>query len=196
MRLSQRHIAIDLDDVMLDFMPSVMAAFEREYGVKVDYDGYPWGESANVFAKHSMFIQSGYKSWWDWLKDRDWLWSTFGVVPGSIGGVKRLREDGWYVECVTSKPEWAEYNVWKWLGKWRPAFNRVTVINTGHSKLDFTDAEVIVDDKLETCAIFAVNGRVGIQFDRRPHVPTGFRETNLYVASNWEDVVYFARSMK
>ena len=191
----KKHIAVDLDDVCLDFMPSVFAAFEREYGIPAIYDGYPWGESAATFAKHPMFIQSGYKSWWDWLKDRDWLWSTFGVVPGAIGGVKRLRADGWYVECVTSKPEWAEYNVWKWLGKWRPAFNRVTITTNGQNKVDFTDASIIVDDKLDTCVSFALKGRIGLQFDRRPETPGGFQETNLYVVKNWDDVIYFARSL-
>ena len=131
-------------------MPSVMETFQREYGARPEYDGQPWGAQATAFYKHPLLLESGYASWWDWLRDRDWLWSTFPAVEGAIGGIKRLRAAGHYVECVTSKPEWAEFNVWKWLGKWRPAFNQVTIVNTGQSKLDFTDADVIVDDKLDT----------------------------------------------
>jgi deoxypyrimidine-specific 5' nucleotidase type C protein (NT5C) len=177
------HIAVDLDDVVLDFMPSVMETFYREYGERPEFDG-SWGARTTEFYKHPLLLASGYKSWWDWLRDRDWLWSTFGAVPGAIGGIKQLRAAGHYVECVTSKPEWAEYNVWKWLGKWRPAFHRVTVVTNGQCKADFTAADVIVDDKMENCQAFMERGRQAIYFSTGPHDNyTG------QIAWNWGHVI-------
>lgn len=191
--MSKLHVSVDLDDVVLDFFPSVLAAFKREYGVEVPFDGQPWGSMAQAFTKHEMFLESGYKSWWDWLRDREWLWATFPAVPGAIGGVKRLRAAGHYVECVTSKPEWAEHNVWKWLGKWRPAFNRVTVVTNGQRKVDFTDADVMVDDKVETCVQFAEAGRHAILFDRSGGVapPASVK----LVAWHWGHVVEHVREL-
>jgi FMN phosphatase YigB (HAD superfamily) len=184
-------IAIDLDDVVLDFMPSVVEAFYKEYGVRPDYDGAPWGAKAIEFGKHEMFLESGYSSWWGWLCDREWLWATFPAIPGAIGGIKRLRHAGHSVECVTSKPEWAEHSVWKWLGKWRPAFNRVTVVAHGQRKVDFTDADVVVDDKLETCEDFINDGRAAIWFNReRTSIPRVEKlSSGPRVAWHWEHVI-------
>lgn len=179
------HVAVDLDDVVLDFMPSVMGAFYKEYGERPEFDGAPWGQDAVAFTKHPLLLESGYSSWWEWLRDREWLWATFPAVPGAIGGVKRLRNAGHYVECVTSKPEWAEHNVWKWMGKWRPAFNRVTIVGSGERKIGRTDADLVVDDKLETCRDFASSGRLAVWFNRGPfmHPP------DVFQAEDWRGVV-------
>jgi deoxypyrimidine-specific 5' nucleotidase type C protein (NT5C) len=178
------HIAVDLDDVVLDFMPGVMESFRKEYGLKLDYDS-PWGVRTTEFYKHPMFLESGYSSWWDWLRDREWLWATFGTVPGAIGGIKRLRAAGHYVECVTSKPEWAEHNVWKWLGKWRPAFHRVTIVTNGQSKVNWTGADVLVDDKLENCQHFQEAGRRAIFFGRGATSTAGI----AHIAFDWQQTI-------
>lgn len=164
--MKKLHLAIDLDDVVVNFMPGVMASFELEFGEHPEYDGRPWGTDAENFAKHERFLAAGYSSWWEWLHDREWLWANFGAVPGAIGGIQTLRAQGHYLEAVTSKPSWAEHNVWKWLGKWRPAFNRVTIVNKTTRKVDVTAADVMVDDKLHNVQEFLDAGRQGILFDR------------------------------
>lgn len=179
------HVAVDLDDVVLDFMAGVFSAFEREYGVRPEYDQQPWGSAAVEFTRHPMFLESGYQNWWGWLRDREWLWATFGTVPGAIGGIKRLRAAGHYVECVTSKPEWAEHNVWKWLGRWRPAFHAVTIVTAGDRKVDFTDADVLVDDKPQNCVEFMEVGRHAVLFDRSQRA----EHCGAYTARDWESVV-------
>jgi hypothetical protein len=190
------HVAVDLDDVCLDFSRSVVETFQREYGIDHAYDGDPWGPSMTALAKHPKILASGYKSWWDWLKARDWLWSTFGAVPGAIGGIQQLRAMGCYVECVTAKPEWAEFNVWKWLGKWRPAFHRVTIVTNGQLKIDFTEADVIVDDKLETCRQFHAEGRQAIWFSQaKEGYPLETTDGRFKVAWDWDHVLEYVREM-
>jgi 5'(3')-deoxyribonucleotidase len=156
-----RHIAVDLDDVVLDFWKGVCAAVELEYGIKVDpAQTRDWDnnqvKTMNVFGKG--------RTWWDWLKERDWIWQTFGVVPGALGGLHQLRQAGYWLECVTSKPEWAEWTTWKWLGKWRPPFNSVTIVNSTQRKVDMTDAHIIIDDKPQNCEEFQDAGRRSITF--------------------------------
>lgn len=185
-----KHAAIDLDDVTVDFWAGVLEAFEVEFGVRPEYDGQPWGELATALYTHPAFKEAGYKDWWGWLRDREWLWARFPAVPGALGGIKRLRHNGWYVEAVTSKPEWAEHNVWKWLGHYRPAFHRVTIITNGQSKVDFTDASVMVDDKLATCVDFVKDGRSAVVFDRaRAFVGDDALSPYLRRASDWEEVI-------
>lgn len=186
------HIAVDCDDVMLDFIGMVRKCFRKEFGFEgiPDYSGSPWGEDVVAFTKHPSLLAAGYKSWWDWLRERDWLWGTADAVDGAIGGVKTLRAQGHYLEMVTSKPEWAEPQVWRWLGKWRPPFHRVTIVNSKEQKVDVTDARLIIDDKVDTVKSFADAGRWGIVFDRgRVHTMEAMLSPRIEVAHNWDDVL-------
>jgi len=143
----------------------------------------------------TAFLAAGYRSWWDWLKERDWLWATFPAIPGAIGGVKTLRAQGHYVEMVTSKPVWAEPQVWRWLGKWRPPFNAVTIVSSTQkqSKVDYTKADIIIDDKRQTCEDFVKAGRRAIHYD---HVGDSYWMPNLYTVSNWADAVSTIRAIE
>jgi hypothetical protein len=184
------HVAVDLDDVTVDFWPTILRRMEEEFGVDVlsGFDGDPWGDVAVATGKHRVFAEAGYRDWWDWISDRPWLWASCPPVPGAIGGIKRLRAAGHYVEAVTSKPEWAEPIVWQWLGDNCPMFNRVTVLPLAHAKADWTGADIMVDDKLATCQSFVKSGRIGIWFNRGPggHGPT---QDGLIEVRNWEEVI-------
>lgn len=180
------HVAIDLDDVTVDFCGGLTRSYELEFGVPladlnaVGSWGLKLGEPTDVL------LAAGYRSVWDWLKDREWLWGQFPAVPGAIGGIATLRAQGHYVEAVTSKPKWAEHNVWKWLGRWRPPFNRVTIVNSKQRKVDLTDAGVIVDDKLATCQEFVKAGRAAVWFSRYGDCMVG---QTLDTAHSWDEVV-------
>ena len=136
-------------------------------------------------------MAAGYDSWWDWLRERDWLWGTADAIDGAIAAVRTLRARGHYLEMLTSKPRWAEPQVWRWLGKWRPAFHRATIIDSSkrERKVDATDADVMVDDKFKTCEEFVEAGRRAILFDpgnvhRQRVVGTGIAH-----AASWSEVL-------
>lgn len=187
------HIAVDQDDVMLEFFPNVLECFEREYGIKPKFDGSPWGPDAVAFTHHPALLASGYDDWWGWLRERDWLWGIAPAVPGAIGGVKQLRAMGHYVEMVTSKPLWAEPQVWRWLGKWRPPFQKVTIVEPGQSKVDYTSADLIIDDRRSTCDEFEAAGRKAIHFERGAQ-PTTATE-RVRVAISWPAVLHVVQSL-
>jgi len=186
--------AIDLDDVTVDFVPGLLDSYFTEFGetITVGADG-TWGEAMVQFLQGTDRLRAaGYKSTWDWLRDRDWLWATFPAIDGAIGGVQTLRHMGFFVEAVTSKPEWARPQVYRWLGKWRVPFDRVTFVVPGQSKLDVSDAAFIVDDKLDTCREWVRNARNAIWFDRYSH---GVFPTNYagWRARTWDDVLTIVR---
>ncbi len=160
------HVAVDLDDVVLDFCGGLVTAMNTEHaaGLTIE-DIQEWDLSVIL----DPIIG---RSWWDWLRERDWLWSNFGAIEGAIGGLEKLRRDGHYLECVTSKPQWAEASVWKWLGKWRPPFQAVTIVGVETCKVDFTDAAVLIDDKPKNVAQFADASRYGILYNRPHNVNT------------------------
>jgi 5'(3')-deoxyribonucleotidase len=139
------HIGIDLDDVVLDFFSGVIDSMYREFGVLLlKEDVTTWDDNE---VKMFPWQDYGYKSWWDWMRERDWLWATFQAIPGAVAGVHALRAKGHYVECLTSKPSWAEPQVWKWLGRWRPPFQQVTIVDLEHPKHSVSQADILVDDK-------------------------------------------------
>lgn len=154
------HVAVDLDDVVLDFVGGLREAIRVEYGVQLG-DVEEWD-------LHATLDPIVGRDWWKWMRDRDWLWSHFPAMPGAIGGIERFRAEGLFVELLTAKPEWAEYAVWRWLGKWRPRVHRVTIVPPQGRKVDYSDADLLVDDKPENCEEFVEDGRVAILFDR-PH---------------------------
>jgi hypothetical protein len=191
--VNQKHVAVDLDDVTVDFMVGLAASYELEFDEPLDISEGTWARPLSEY--HTPALNAaGYKSVWEWLRHREWLWALFPAVPGAMGGIAALRHDGWYVEAVTSKPEWAEHNVWKWLGKWRPPFHRVTIVSPKQSKVDFTDADVIVDDKLATCVDFNKHGRGAVLFDRyAAHDDSPELGPYLRQARGWADVITYLK---
>ncbi len=186
------HIAVDLDDVVLDFVGGVRRSVKSEFGIDLPDD------AIDRWDLHEILDPIIGRSWWSWLRDRDWIWATFPAIDGAMGGLEQLRRDGHYLECVTSKPRWAEYNVWKWIGKWRPPFQRVTITGPDEKKVDWTNAEILIDDKPQNIQEFAgeyrlgIGPRMGIIFDRphnRSFVIGPHRDGTMFRAEDWREVV-------
>lgn len=179
------HIAIDMDDVLVDFVGGLVTAIGTEYDVQITREQLEqcgWN-------LHPLLDPIVGRSWWSWLRDREWLWAGFPAVPGAIGGIDTLRRQGHYLELVTSKPEWAEHNVWKWLGKWRPAFHSVTIVSPGQVKAHYTSAQLLIDDKPENCDEFIRDGRTAVLFDAPHNRHYNPRPLGLHRAVGWIDVI-------
>jgi FMN phosphatase YigB (HAD superfamily) len=174
-------VAVDLDDVVLDFTGGVREAVRREFGVDPgEFTAWDLGPVLNPIVG---------RDWWDWLRDRSWIWSHFPAVDGAMGGLERLRNMGCRLECVTHKPRWAEHIVWRWLGKWRPPFHSVTIVPQGQSKAAHSGAEILVDDRPENCLEWAATGRPAILFERPHNAAAEFDEGVVFSAADWRTVV-------
>jgi 5'(3')-deoxyribonucleotidase len=184
------HIAIDLDDVTIDFFQGVIDSMYREFGILLlKEDVLTWDDN-NV--KLFPWKDYGYKNWWDWMRQRDWLWATFSAIPGAIGGINALRAKGHYLECLTSKPSWAEPQVWKWLGRWRPAFNQVTIVDLNHPKESMSQADILVDDKWDNIVnwVGSADDRLGILYSQPWNYDMPVSRTERIVrASTWHGVL-------
>ena len=156
------HIAVDLDDVVLDFVGGLIEAVKKEYGITIDPD------SITDFNLRPVLDPLLGRNWWTWMQERNWLWSNFPAMDGAIGHLEMLRRDEHYLELLTSKPKWAEYNVYRWLGKWRPPFQAVTIVGKDDVKAEHSPADILIDDKLENVMGFANDGRPALLYDR-PH---------------------------
>ena len=183
------HIAIDMDDVLVDFVGGLVTAVATEYDVHITREQLEecgW----DLYPLLDPIIG---RSWWSWLRDREWLWASFPAVPGAIGGIETLRQQGHYLELVTSKPEWAEHNVWKWLGKWRPAFNQVTIVGPDENKAIHTFADILIDDKPENCLNFIETKRDAILFaaPHNAHYTHDRRDPLQFMqrAPNWPSII-------
>lgn len=189
-KYSGNHLAVDLDDVVLDFVGGLVAALKKEYNVDLKV------EEINDFNLGPFLDPIIGRSWWSWLRERSWLWSGFPAVDGAIGTLERLRRDGWFLELVTSKPKWAEYSTYRWLGKWRPPFQRVTIVSKEDNKAHFTDARILIDDKMANIMDFVEADRHGLLFSRphnklEPSYGPGFVRVN-----NWAEAYAEIQNIK
>jgi hypothetical protein len=83
------HIAVDLDDVVMDFWTDLVASINLEYGTDLSpADTIDWDDNS---VKNLEVFGEG-RTWWDWLEERDWIWHTFKPVPGAIGSLEILRQ--------------------------------------------------------------------------------------------------------
>lgn len=197
------HIAVDSDDVLVDFVGGLLGVIKKEYDVEIprehitQWDLHPILDP--VIGGHAGTPCSqactGH-SFWKLLRDREWLWPTFPAIDGAIGHIARLRAEGHYMELVTSKPVWAEYNMYRWLGKWRPAFHRVTIVGLGDRKVDFTDADVLIDDKPQNCMDFLGAGRKAILFDSPHNKNFDNTSVNLERAIHWRHAYLVVKGMQ
>lgn len=184
-------IAVDMDDVVVDFIGGLLKAVKTEYGEEIDVDSIVDWDLKPIL--NPIIDRKG--GWWKWLQDREWLWANFTVIDGAIGAIDQLRfRDGHWVEMVTSKPVWAEHNVFKWLGKWRPSFQRVTIVKVEDKKADFTDADVLIDDKPSHCADFIASGRKAILFTAA-HNRTMKTPDGVVRAGSWKEVLAAIKEM-
>lgn len=177
------HIAVDADDVVVDFLGGLLGAVSRETGTIIrptDIKGWDL---------HPVLDPLLGMSFWKWLRIKEFLWANFGVVPGAINALDKLRAQGHYLEMVTSKPDWAEHNVWKWLGKWRAPFERVTITKLEDKKCDFTTADILIDDKPQNCLDFADTGRLAILFTAPHNKEVKDLPKGIVRADDWQHVL-------
>lgn len=181
---------MDADDVVVDFIGGLLGSVKKEYGVEVRK------EDIKEWNLHPILDPIIGRSFWAWLKDRERLWANFDAVDGAIGSIDKLRRDGHYMELVTSKPDWAEHNVFIWLGKWRPNFHRVTITKLDDKKADFSDADLLIDDKPQNCMDWIATGRKAILFASAHN--KAFREKSdlLMRADNWPMVLELIERME
>jgi len=189
--MKYEHVAVDMDDVVTDFVGGLLECLWREHGVRITEEQLA---EAGWDLRPLLDPVVGY-NWWTWLREREHLWATFPAVPGAMGALERLRRDGYYLELITSKPRWAEHNVWDWLRKWRPPFQRVTIVDKDDRKVDFTNADILIDDKPENIQGFLDEGRMGLLFSR-PHngtavLPISADEQEAVRVENWAQVLGF-----
>jgi len=182
-------IAVDADDVVVDFIGGLLDSIYIEQGVRIEKEDIKEWNLHKVLDPIIGTPEKPY-SFWKWLQHRERLWANFNAVPGAIGSIDKLRRAGHDMELVTSKPEWAEHNVWIWLGKWRPAFTKVTITKLEDKKSDKSDADVLIDDKPQNVLDWIETGRKAILFTSAHNRTFGvIRGSHLTRADDWAEVI-------
>lgn len=183
-------IAVDMDDVVVDFYSRVVKCYNTEFGEKLQLsDITGWDDNP---VKLSPFFGEGkvYPSWWAWWEDRAWLWGTCDVMDGAIGGLTTLHNAGHYIELLTSKPHWARRFTTEWLAKWHPYFDSLTIVDetSKQPKWEVTDATLLIDDRPSNIEAWIAQGRQAILFDRPWNQDAGL-PADVPRAHDWYDVV-------
>lgn len=185
------HIAVDMDDVLLEFFRSVCHRVNKDFGQTVDYEACSdWDRNP---VKDLTCFGDG-RTWWDWLRDNVDIWASFPCTPDALTSVRRLQEQGHFLELVTSKPEWAEHIVAEWLDRNGFLFDVVTIAPTGVPKHELSNADVLIDDAPHNIRAW-VNAdprRHGVVFTRPWNSGDSFDDCStlrVQRADNWSQVL-------
>jgi 5'(3')-deoxyribonucleotidase len=180
------HLAIDADDVIVDFCGRVIETVNMEYDAQLTLaDVKSW--NLNLLLDPILG-----EDWWLWWEERDWLWAKASAIPGAIGGLRRLHQQGHIIDIVTAKPDWARAGFSQWLGKWQPYYDRVIVgpARPPMVKSEWTDARLLVDDKPDNVLDFFNKGRQAILYDRPHNWDFDHKEAGIPRAYNWAEVLH------
>lgn len=164
-------IVVDMDDTLFDYWAGVVTKkVSFEYGI----DLTPRLGSEFTWDNNPVknFFEARGETWWDWMRNRDWLWTLCKPFPGSIGTINDWRKQGHFVEVLTKKPEWAQWTVPALLAKWRIAVDRVTMqIITEDprtydqaKKHEVSDGLLLIDDNQANLTGWLDAGRPAICF--------------------------------
>ena len=119
-------IGIDMDDVLVHFIPEVLEYHNKTYGTKVtmnDVKDYSLAKIWGCSEKESnRRIEEFYRS------------NTFkqlSPIQGAVDGVKKLQRMGHQLELITSRPEYLRDISLVWINKHIPdVFNELHFVNS------------------------------------------------------------------
>lgn len=182
-------IALDFDDVLVDFVGAWLNSANTELGLEVSREDIRlegWD-----MAKHASKLVG--MDWLEWIRLHLDYWMAAETTPRAVEAIAILADDGHEVQIVTSKPGWARPIVWNWLAKNNPKVYKVVITNH-FSKHDASDADVLVDDRPSTVRAWVDSSpdRYGILFARSQNVSD---RKGLMVAETFDDVVHIVDTL-
>ena len=184
-------IAVDLDDVVVDFFARVVKCYNKEFDELVSVDEVT-GWDDNPIKKSPHFGDGKmFPNWWAWWESRG-LWSDCDAIDGAIGGLYALHAAGHQVELLTSKPVWARPDLYKWLHEWNPYFDSLTIVDEDArpklSKAEVSGATLLIDDRPSNVFEWNEAGRPAVLFTQPWNV--GMRLfRHMYRASDWRTII-------
>ena len=174
------HLVIDLDDVCLKFVDTLAETVNESFDTDLTIEDFAQWDLTSVL---NPIIG---EDWWKWWKRQN-AWAGAPPVRGVKGGLKRLREEGYYLEIVTSKPNWAEAATWEWQGREKLPVHRFTIIDMNTRKVDVSEGGIIIDDKFANVKQFTEAGRLGLLFNR-PHNRSDEPTEGMIRVARWRDI--------
>lgn len=183
-----KKIALDMDEVIVNFVDGILDAINLEFGSDLKREQITEWDMGSV-----LNPVIGY-SWWKWLESHSWVWAQFKPTKGAIGAIDKLAQmEGVEIEIVTSKPEWAVWTVWKWLGKYRPNIHKVIVVKPHEKKCQVSDAEILVDDNWDNCYEWGLSdhARTALLWDAgwNQGDPDDYVPFNMLRVHGWDEVL-------
>jgi len=184
-------IAVDVDDVLLDFGGRVIQTVNKEYDAKLT--------SADITSWNLNELLDPIlgEDWWAWWEERDWLWAKADAIDGAMGALRVLHQKGYRIELVTAKPDWARKGLNLWLSRWNPWYDALIIgpARPAMNKTWVTNADLLIDDKPDNCKDFTDDGRMAILFTR-PH-NLGFTASSIGArrAGNWRHALMLIDEM-
>lgn len=103
-------IGIDVDDVLADSLPRLLAAFRQHFGLEVELANAGW----DVFGRFPQVTREERRSFFARLESNGFL-EALPLVAGAAEGVRALRATGHRLFAVTGRPDRLAPQTHRWL---------------------------------------------------------------------------------
>lgn len=193
-------IAIDIDDVLTDFLSEFLHWRNRRFGTRwqrQDFWSYDW---VRVFAEDRQTLNAVL---FDFFNSREIR--KIAPMPGAKRGIKKLKKRGHHMSIVTSRPRLIAELTGDWLQRhFHDAFEMIYFSDNpewnspGLSKGQIADAwqaDVLIDDQIRFCREAADHGVPALLFDNPWNRQEALVE-NIYRVITWGDIVRISREFE
>jgi uncharacterized HAD superfamily protein len=173
-------IALDIDGVVLDFVSAFCIVCERE-GYCLKYEQITEYHMGKVLGVDD---EEFYR-----LLDMTYESSLIGPYPGAVEGIRSLRDAGWKIWFVTSRPDRIRDETIATLEAAAIAYDRLIFADAKRKADHVTGVKAVVEDSLEEAHELESNGFSVIMF-RHPWNAAGEnRYSGISWVGSWSELV-------
>lgn len=184
-------IAIDVDDVLADFLPTLLLFYNKQYGVNYEKNHF---KSYHLWETWGGTREEAIDKVFEFYDAEEF--NNIPVIPGAQHVVNELRQNHELV-IVTARPEAIREKTESWINRHFPkTFSTVHIANRfSKSGPQTTKAEIcekngidmLIDDSLDYALQSVAPHRRILLFDnpwnQHPELPTGITRVH-----SWEDI--------
>lgn len=178
-------IGVDLDDVCVDFIGTLIGRYNYRYGAN---DGHVDVRREDVVTWDLLDVFTRFETrddLWGWV-GRDCLtnWAQAGAVPGALDGLQSLALGGHDIVIITSKAQGWEWVAHTWLGSHRVPAREVHITA---DKAAVPACDVYLDDRPKNLREIkaAHPDAIVVKFDRPHNRNEPVKGT--YLATSWDE---------
>lgn len=195
--LTNKKIAIDIDDVISSTVPSLLAFFIQKYNIHIkyeEYDNYKLHEQ-KVFVEKNINMNDTHDIWNEFF-DSEYA-KQMELVPWSKEMVEKLNSEWFDIILITARWESLRPHTIEWLQNTIPNIEFNNIYFTGNFKWKWSckseiclkyNIEYMIEDNAENCIALSKNWIKSYLITRPWNKHYNIVDSNIKRVSGWHEI--------